>query len=92
MDVMGWVMGVVVGLTGLGGVAVLIVMAFGDRAAREGRGDERMSENLLVAPRGARYGDATRLVLEAAEREQEQHAEVVHLHERRARRITGHAA
>jgi len=83
-------MGILVGLVGLVGFAVLIVMTFGHRAAREGRGDEDMRENLLVAPRGARFGDATAMVRQACAREHR--AEVVQLHERRARRITGHAA
>lgn len=89
----GTVVGFVVGVIGLFGAVTFALMAAGNRAAREGRGEEQ----LLVAPRGARFGEATELVLAAAraqEAEREQQAEVVHLHEVRARTADahGHAA
>ncbi|MBB2901221.1 hypothetical protein FHR75_002009 [Kineococcus radiotolerans] len=77
---MGIVAGILVGVVVLG-TAVLAAMAAAGRAAREGRGDGQ----LLVAPRGARFGDATRAVREAAAR-RAPGAEVVHLHEHRTRR------
>ena len=70
------------GVRGAAGGGVLVAMAGAGRAAREGRGEGR----LLVAPRGAGFGDATRLVLEAARAERWPGAEVVHLHEHRSRR------
>ncbi|WP_432544986.1 hypothetical protein [Kineococcus sp. SYSU DK002] len=88
------VVGIVVGFTGLVGAVLILLTAAGGRAAREGRGDE----HLLVAPRGARFGDATDLVLDAARAEAAraagEHAQVVDLHEHRARRDApaGHAA
>ncbi|WP_432562539.1 hypothetical protein [Kineococcus sp. SYSU DK003] len=87
MDV---VVGIVVAAVGLVGVVVLAAMAAAGGAARGGRSGDQ----LLVAPRGARYGDATRVVLSAARAQQEQEARVVHLHERRRRGpdASGHAA
>ena len=85
---MGIVVGVLVGVVGLLGVVVLTAMAAAGRAAREGRGDGR----LLVAPRGAQFGDATRMVLEAARAERSPGAEVVPLHRHRTRRAAGHEA
>ncbi|WP_432510002.1 hypothetical protein [Kineococcus sp. SYSU DK001] len=84
------VVGIVVGFTGPVGAVLLLLTAAGGRAAREGRGDGQ----LLVAPRGARFGEATDLVLAAARAEAAQHAPVVDLHEHRARRgaSAGHAA
>jgi hypothetical protein len=77
---MGIVVSILVGVLGLVGAVVLVAMAVAGRAAREGRGDGQ----LLVAPRGAEYGEATRMVLGAARAGDL--AEVVHLHEHRARR------
>ena len=102
-DEMDVVVGFVVRIIGLVGAVAFVLLAVGERAAREGRG----GEELLVAPRGARFGDASALVLTAARAQaaraqqqdqvQEQgvgHAEVVHLHAVRALRAgaTGHAA
>lgn len=79
---MSTVVEVLVGIVVVLGAAVLVAMAGAGRAAREGRGDGL----LLVAPRGAEFGDATRIVLRAAREEAGPHAEVVHLDEHRARR------
>jgi hypothetical protein len=79
---MGIVMSILVGVVVPLGTLVLVVMAAAGRAAREGRGDGL----LLVAPRGAEFGDATRIVLRAAREEAAPHADVVHLDEHRARR------
>lgn len=79
---MGIVMSILVGVVVVLGTSVLVAMATAGRAAREGRGDGQ----LLVAPRGAEFGDATRMVLRAARDEAGSHAEVVHLDEHRARR------
>lgn len=80
---MGIVMGILVGFVVLVGTTVLIAMAAAGRAAREGRGDGQ----LLVAPRGAGFGEATRLVVDAARAEASSDvAQVVHLHEHRSRR------
>ncbi|NAZ86685.1 hypothetical protein [Kineococcus indalonis] len=65
-----------------GGIGAVLAAAFGGSAARAGRRDA----HLLVAPRGAGYGEAGRLVVEAARAERDAHAAVVHLDERRARR------
>ncbi|MEZ0163323.1 hypothetical protein AB2L27_00940 [Kineococcus sp. LSe6-4] len=89
MDV---VVAVLVGVTGVVGAVLVVVAAAAGRFAQEGRGDER----LLVAPRGARFGAATDLVLAAATRAQEQEdrrAPVVRLEERRrVRARAGHHA
>lgn len=61
-DEMDVVVGFVVGIIGLVGAVAFVLLAVGERAAREGRG----GEELLVAPRGARFGDASALVLTAA--------------------------
>jgi len=78
---MGTVISILVGVLVPVGTLVLIAMAVSGRAAREGRGDGQ----LLVAPRGAEFGEATRMVLHSAREEPATHAEVVHLDERRAR-------
>lgn len=85
---MGIVISILVGSVVLVGTSVLLAMAAAGRAAREGRGDGL----LLVAPRGAEFGEATRMVLDAARAEAAPQAEVVHLHEHRARRRSSHAA
>ncbi|NAZ78076.1 hypothetical protein GTQ99_22085, partial [Kineococcus sp. T13] len=70
-----------------GGLLALAAMAVAGRAAREGRGQE-----LLVAPRGARFGEATGLLVRA-ERAARERADVVELHEHRAlRRPSAHRA
>ena len=74
------VVGVVVAAVGAGALPALAVMAAAGRAAREGRGQE-----LLVAPRGARFGEATDLLVQAARTSRER-ADVVELHEHRTRR------
>lgn len=63
-------------------VAVVVAMAAGGRAAGAGRAGDR----LLVAPRGAGFGTATRMVVEATREEAAGHAAVVHLDEHRAAR------
>jgi hypothetical protein len=85
---MGIVTGILVGVVVLVGTSVLIAMAASGRAAREGRGDGQ----LLVAPRGAEFGDATRIVLGAARDGARPRAEIVHLHEHRAGRAGRRAA
>ncbi|WP_380171514.1 hypothetical protein ACFEMC_20965 [Kineococcus sp. DHX-1] len=82
--------GVLVGIVGVVGGLLVVVSAAGGRFAREGRGEE----HLLVAPRGARFGDATDLVLAAARAQEDRAATVVRLDEHRRRRATatGHAA
>jgi hypothetical protein len=86
---MGIVFSILVGVVVLVGTLVLIAMAASGRAAREGRVDGQ----LLVAPRGAEFGEATRMVLAAARSEAAPQARVVHLHEHRARRTgTSHEA
>lgn len=78
---MGVVVGVLVGLGVLVAVAVVAALAVSGRVAAAGRGGGA----LLVAPRGAGFGVATRLVADATA-ERAGRAEVVHLHEHRARR------
>ncbi|WP_432537778.1 hypothetical protein [Kineococcus arenarius] len=77
--------GVLVVLGALAGAGVLLAAALAGRAAEEGRRDGR----LLVAPRGAGYGEASRLAVRA---ERAAHAEVVQLDEHRARRGRTHRA
>lgn len=81
---MGVVVGVLVGSGVLVAVAVLGAMAASGRVAAAGR----EGGALLVAPRGAGFGEASRLVLDAdrAARAGTGLAEVVHLHEHRGRR------
>ncbi|NIZ91900.1 hypothetical protein [Kineococcus rubinsiae] len=59
---MGAVAAVLTGVVVVVGVLVVAVLALGGRAARAGR----ESGHLLVAPRGARFGDASRLVVVTA--------------------------
>jgi hypothetical protein len=81
--------GVLVGVVGVVGAVLVVVAAAAGRFARQGREDG----HLLVAPRGARFGDATDLVLARAQ-EDHRGAEVVRLDERRRQRgtATGNAA
>jgi hypothetical protein len=44
------------------GVGVLLLLSFGGRIAAHGR----KSDQLLVAPRGARFGDASRMIRKPA--------------------------
>jgi hypothetical protein len=46
----------------IAGVGVLLLLTFGALIAAQGR----RSDQLLVAPRGARFGDASRLTRKAA--------------------------
>ncbi len=80
--------GVLVVLGAPAGAGVLLATALAGRAAEEGRRDGR----LLVAPRGAGYGEASRLAVRAERAERAAHAEVVHLDEHRARRGRTHRA
>ncbi|NAZ80886.1 hypothetical protein GTR02_03515 [Kineococcus sp. R8] len=59
---MGAVLTVLAGAGLVAGVLVVVGLALGGRAARAGR----ESGQLLVAPRGARFGDASRLVVVTA--------------------------
>ncbi|PRY10053.1 hypothetical protein [Kineococcus rhizosphaerae] len=81
-------MDVVVGIVGVVGAVVLVLLVAGGRAAREGRG---VGHQLLVAPRGARFGDASRAVLDAA-RAQEEQAQFLRRHENLPEHGDAHAA
>ncbi|WP_432482874.1 hypothetical protein [Kineococcus esterisolvens] len=85
MDVLTGVLLVVGTLVGFG---LVLTAALAGCAAEEGRRDGR----LLVAPRGAAFGEASRLAVEAERAEQASRARVVHLDERRARRAGTHRA
>lgn len=85
MDVL---VGVLAVAGSVGGIGVVVATALGGRAARAGREDA----HLLVAPRGAGFGEASRLVVAAGRAERAAHAQVVDLDEHRARRARGHRA
>ncbi|WP_337063291.1 hypothetical protein [Kineococcus sp. G2] len=80
--------GVLVVVGALAGIGVLLAAALAGRAAEEGRRDGR----LLVAPRGAGFGEASRLAVEADRAERASRAPVVHLDEHRTRRAGARAA